>query len=213
MQSTYVRTIVSVCGLRLRSSVETWYFVSQSIRESSLSTRRKCEMSRETFAERGPPWLASYGANREGPQGVAFLCSGALAVVSVGVVGLLHDSRHGQVVGSLINVPALFGLLLCGLVIARFYRRAKHSPLVVPADVRDFSRQLSRMVYILLYATIGVRQIICIVDSNWHGAYGNGFGPSEDFQVFVVYGLVALAVIRVLAFAIGLRVADAAADV
>jgi hypothetical protein len=199
--------------MRLRSSVETCYFVLQSIRGSSLSTRRKYEMSRGTIAERARPWLPSYEANPEGPLGMAFLWSGALIIVSVGVAGLFHDSRHGQAAGILINVPALFGLLLCGLVIARFYRRAKHSPLAVPADIRDFSRQLSRMVYILLYATIGVRQVICIVELNWHGVSGNGFGPAEDLQVFIVYGLVALAVIRVLAFAIGLRVAGDAADV
>jgi cytochrome b561 len=144
---------------------------------------------------------------------MAFLWSGALAIVSVGVAGLLHDLRHAQAAGSLINIPALFGLLLCGLVAARFYRRAKHSPLVVPADIRDFSRQLSRMVYLLLYLTIGVRQLICIVDHIWRGGYRDGFGPDEGFQVFVVYGLVALAVIRVLAFGIGLRVADDAADI
>jgi len=144
---------------------------------------------------------------------MAFLWSGAMAIVSVGAAGLFHDSRHGQAAGSLPNIPALFGLLLCGLVIARFYRRVKHSPLVVPADIRDFSRQLSRMVYSLLYLTIGVRQVICIVDHVWRGDYRDGFGPDEAFQVFVVYGLVALALIRLLAFGIGLRVADDAADV
>jgi cytochrome b561 len=144
---------------------------------------------------------------------MAFLWSGALAIVSVGVAGLLHDSRHAQAAGSLVNIPALFGLLLCGLVVARFYRRAKHSPLVVPADIRDFSRQLSHMVYLLLYLTIGARQVICIVDYIWRGDYRDGFGPDEAFRVFVVYGLVALAVIRVLAFGIGQRVVDEAADV
>jgi hypothetical protein len=147
--------------------------------------------------------LSLDGTNRERPPSTGLLWGMAFLVVLVGVLGLFHDSPPGQVLESWINVRALFGLLLCGLVIARFNLRLKHRPPVLPRDIRQLSRQLSRMVYLLLYVIIGAGQAIDAAASLRHGG-ASGF-RIEDFQAFVGCGLVALLMIRALAFREGLR--------
>jgi cytochrome b561 len=144
----------------------------------------------------------------------------ALVAVVVGVLGLLGASVPRQMLESWINIHALFGLLLCGLVISRCRWREKHSPRMLPADIRELSRHLSRIVYLLLYVVIGLRQIIGILNSIWHGGaiYFNlfddhfrngpdraGWNPKDDFQLFLVTGLFALIIVRVLAFRLWLR--------
>jgi hypothetical protein len=65
------------------------------------------------------------------------------------------------------------------------------------AEVRKYSRQLSRMVYLILYLVIGVKQI-----------FTPGFGmpaPTTDCQVILAYGLIALALIRLSAYLACLR--------
>src|ERR1700689_2438744 len=93
----------------------------------------------------------------------------ALAAVVIGVLGLLANSWPRQMLESWINIHALFGLLLCGLVFSRARWRVKHSARMPPADIRELSRHLSRIVYLLLYVVIGVRQIISVLSSIWHG--------------------------------------------
>jgi cytochrome b561 len=97
---------------------------------------------------------------------------------------------------------ALFALLLAGLLTARFRWWLKYSPPTSAADIRLFSRGLSRTVYLVLYLTIGAQLIVNIV-----GALRTGAGPAQDLgmlkptsQAFVVYGLIALVLIRVLAY-------------
>jgi cytochrome b561 len=124
------------------------------------------------------------------------------------------------------NIHALFGLLLCGLVLARCWWCVKHSPRMLRTDIRELSRHLSRMVYLLLYLVIGVREIIGILASLWHGSalgfnlsderfrdgadYG-GFNPKDDCQLFLASGLVALIFVRVLAFRLWSRCPERAA--
>ena len=97
---------------------------------------------------------------------------------------------------------ALFALLLAGLLTARFRWWLKHSPPVNAADIRQFSRGLSRTVYLVLYLTIGAQQIVNIA-----GALQGQAGTAQDLgmlkptsQAVVVYGLIALVLIRVLAY-------------
>lgn len=116
---------------------------------------------------------------------------------------------------SWINIHALFGLLVCGLALARCWWRVKHSPRMLRTDIRELSRHLSRIVYLLLYLVIGVREIIGILASLWRGNtldFGlfddrfrngpdyEGFNPKDDFQLFLASGLLALIFVRVLAF-------------
>jgi hypothetical protein len=97
---------------------------------------------------------------------------------------------------------ALFALLLAGLLTARFRWWLKHSPPTSAADIRLFSRGLSRSVYLVLYLIVGAQLIVNIV-----GALQGGAGAAQDLgmlkpisQAFLVYGLVALVLIRVLAY-------------
>jgi uncharacterized membrane protein YbjE (DUF340 family) len=89
------------------------------------------------------------------------------------------------------NIHALFGSLLLVIVVARFLRDVRRFPPVRAADVRSLTRRLSRMVYLLLYLAAGLQQLI-----------GRG---SADLQVILLYGLIALIIIRVLTIGIWLR--------
>lgn len=150
----------------------------------------------------------------------------ALITVAIGVLGLQRDAWPRQMLESGINIHALFGLLLCGLVFARCRWRVQHSPRMLPGDIRELSRHLSRIVYLLLYAVIGGRELIGILNNLWHGApvdFGlleahsrqgpehAGFDPKDDFQLFFVSGLFALLFVRVLAFTVWSRFAGRAA--
>ncbi len=117
-------------------------------------------------------------------------------LVVLGVIGLTYDSWLKGVPVSWISVRTLFGLLLWGFVIARFYWRAKHSWPMPQDDIREFSRGLSRIVYLLLYLVVGIDQLLGIRQVIWHGG---AFEPAQGLQPYLVYGLVALIIIRVLA--------------
>jgi cytochrome b561 len=143
----------------------------------------------------------------------------AVVTVAIGVLGLLADSWPRQMLESWINIHALFALLLCGLVLSRCGWRVRHSPRMLPADIRELSRQLSRIVYLLLYVVIGARQIMGILASSWHGSAVEfnlfdarfrgpdyaGFNPKDDFQLFLASGLTVLIIVRVLVFGLWLR--------
>jgi cytochrome b561 len=143
----------------------------------------------------------------------------ALVVVVIGVLGLLRGSWPRQMLESWINIHVQFGLLLCGLALAHCQWRIKHSSRMLPADVRELSRHLSRLVYLLLYLVIGAREIIGILGSSQHGGAVDfnlfderfrgpdhpGFNAKDDFQLFLASGLFALIFVRVLAFRLWLR--------
>jgi cytochrome b561 len=143
----------------------------------------------------------------------------ALVAVVIGVLGLLGASGPRQMLESWVNIHALFGLMLCGLVLARCQWCVKRSPPTLPADIRQLSRHLSRIVYLLLYVVIGVREIMAIHNSTWHGGVVDfnlfderfrgpdyaGFNPKDDFQLFLASGFFTLIFLRVLAFTLWLR--------
>ena len=95
-----------------------------------------------------------------------------------------------------------------------------------PAGIRQLSRHLSRIVYLLLYVVIGVRELIAILNSLLHGGVIDfhlfderfrhgpdyaGFNPKDDFQLFFASGLFALIFVRVLTFRLWLRSVERAA--
>jgi len=150
----------------------------------------------------------------------------ALLVVLIGVLGLLAGSRLRLMIESWINIHALFGLWLCGFVLARCQWRVNHSPRLLPTDVRELSRHLSHIVYLLLYVVIGVRQSIGIAGSLWHGGAvdfnlfdgrfrngtdGEAFDLRDDLHLFLFSGLLALVVVRVVTFCLWLRSVERAA--
>jgi cytochrome b561 len=105
---------------------------------------------------------------------------------------------------SKVNIHVLFGLLLCGLVGVRFGWWLQHCRPRGTLDIRRFSRELSRMVYLILYLVIGAQQIIRIIgylQEDHHTTRGADLlGPPLDGQAFFLCGLSALVLIRVLAF-------------
>jgi cytochrome b561 len=143
-----------------------------------------------------------------------------MLTVAVGVLGLMDASWRKTMLDSWINIHALFGLLLCGLLFNRYQWCVEHSAPMLPADVSELSRHLSRIVYLFLYVVIGARLSISIVNSLWHGGAvdfnlfderfrhgpdSEAFDPRDDFQQFVASGLLAIAFVRVLAYRLWLR--------
>jgi cytochrome b561 len=148
---------------------------------------------------------------------------GGLLVVLIGTAGLIPHSWSRQLLESWINIHLLFGLLLCGWVMIRYQWRVSQSPSMLPADVRGLSRQLSHIVYCVLYGVIGLKLSIGIVSSLWHGGavhfslfdeslrHGPDtqvFDPHDDFQLFLASGLVPLVIVRVIAFRLWLRLSE-----
>jgi hypothetical protein len=97
---------------------------------------------------------------------------------------------------------ASIALIIVGLLAAKFHWWLKCSAPVSAADIRLFSRRLSRMVYLVLYLIIGVQQIANIVGRlQNNGVAGQGLGMLKPTsQVFLLHGLLALVLIRVLAY-------------
>jgi len=152
----------------------------------------------------------AYTCSQERMLTALYGCIALLAVV-IGVLGLLGASWPRQMLELWINIHALFGLLLCGLVLTRCWWRVNRSPSMLPADTRELSRHLSRIVYLMLYLVLGVREVISILNSLRHGGavdfnlfderFRNGpdsagFNPRDDFQLFIASGLVAIIFVR-----------------
>jgi cytochrome b561 len=175
-------------------------------------------------AERSLHFLA-HSCARERMLKALYGCIALVAVV-IGVLGLIGASWPRQMLDPWINIHGLFGLLLCGLVFSRCWWRVKHSPRMLPADIRELSRHLSRIVYLLLYVVVGARQLISILNSIWHvggavdfnlldesfrGPDYAGFNPKDDFQLFLATGFSVLIIVRVVAFRLWLRSVERAA--
>jgi cytochrome b561 len=143
--------------------------------------------------ERPTSALADEDHNQSRTRAVSW---GAAVVVAVGIVGQIRDSSAKPPFEPWLNVHALFGLLLCTSIIARFYWLSQRSAVVPQIEINAFARRLSRMVYLLLYGLLGVKQIINITIKTHHPTL---FAPVEDFQVYLAYGLLALVLIHVLA--------------
>jgi cytochrome b561 len=98
----------------------------------------------------------------------------------------------------------LFGGLLCGLVVVRFRWWLQHCPPRQAIDIRRFTRELSRMVYLVLYLVVGSQQVIRFVgylQSNHHVPQSlDVLELPIDGQAFLICGLIAIVLIRVLAF-------------
>ena len=114
-------------------------------------------------------------------------------VVLAGILALLQDSWPNSLLhrGKL---HALFGILLWIWVVMRFYAY-QHQPQRLPGDVREFSRGLSRRVYLLLYLMMCLRLMIAICRDT---AQPMHWAPG-DFQAYLASGCVALVTIHLLA--------------
>ena len=115
----------------------------------------------------------------------------AAVIVLVGCRGIWLDASLGVSPQTLLRAHALFGLLLCLSVMARFHWAIITTSGARPADIRVFARREARTVYLLLYGLMGFEQCIGIAT---HVRY-----PPETFQVYLAYGVLALLVIQALA--------------
>jgi cytochrome b561 len=95
-----------------------------------------------------------------------------------------------------VNLHVLFGALLWICVVARFYRRVRQAPSMLPNELRALVRTLSRFVYLVLYVLMFFRIAIGIMRGAPHQPI---FAPAEDFQGYLAGGLIALATIHALA--------------
>jgi hypothetical protein len=166
----------------------------------------------------------AHAGTRERVLTALYACT-AIVTVVIGVLGLLGASGLRQILESWVNIHALFGLLLCGLVLARCRWSVKRSTSMLPTDIRQLSRHLSRTIYMLLYVVIGVKELIAILNGVWHGGVVDfnlyderfrgpdyaGFNPKDDFQLFLACGFIALIFLRGLTFTLWLRAVDRAA--
>jgi hypothetical protein len=139
-----------------------------------------------------------------------FVCA-AIVVAVVGVLGLERASWLRQLTESWINIHLLFGLLLCCLVLVRYQWIIRYSP-HLQEDIRELSRHLSRIVYLMLYAVIGFRLGISLVNWIWHGGSldlpvldeglrsdddSRVVNPRHDYHMILLSGGVTLGLVRV----------------
>jgi cytochrome b561 len=160
--------------------------------------------SRTMHADVDTAPASSDTAPYRGRQDITRYCGLGGLVVLVGVLGLLPDTWLTGAVQSKTAFHALFGSLLCGLVVVRFRWWLKSTPPAHPLDIRRFTRQLSRMVYLVLYLVTGAIEIINIIGARQEGILpARDLGllkPTSDSEAFLICGLIALVSIRVLAF-------------
>jgi hypothetical protein len=157
-----------------------------------------------------PPHSLRNSYPRERRHLALFACAATL-VAAVGILGLLRTSWLRRLVESWINVHVLFGLLLCGLIMARYQWIIRYSP-NLREDIRELSRHLSRIVYLMLYVVIGARLGMSLVNWIWHGGSldltaldeglrndgdGRVFNPHHDYHMILLSGGIVLGVVRV----------------
>ncbi len=147
---------------------------------------------------------------------------GILAILTAltGVLGLIKSVPLRQTVESWINIHFLFELFLGWLVIARYRWCGQRTAPGTRTEIKELSRHLSRIVYLVLYGVIGLREIIALADGLLNGGTAdfatfqdrlrNGpdspfFDLQDDFQVFFASGLVALGSVRAFMFRLWLR--------
>ena len=145
---------------------------------------------------------------------IAFHWITVLLLVTVGILGLLHDSWPKRTHVFWINVHAILGLLLSLILISRIWWRVQHAPPALPAELGALSQRLSRPVHLALYALMFLTPVFGVVTFIWHGRiFDFGlfqvdfgirsnhaiFGPTEDVHGYLAYALFGLVGLHVLA--------------
>jgi hypothetical protein len=147
------------------------------------------------------------------PSKVLYACLSAMILAS-GARALTEPLSSRSMLAFCVNAHTLFAVSLCTLLFVRYRSSIQHSDHVSHIHSRALCRELSRIVYCFIYAVIGVRQSIAILNSVWHGVPldfnimdqrfrgpdSRAFLPHDDFQLFIASALLALIFARVLAF-------------
>ena len=123
---------------------------------------------------------------------------------AIGIAGLLRDSWPGAPYLTSVNLHAIFGAALWLLVVAQFRHGSLAATDLNGAGVREFSRGLSRRVYLLLYVLFGASQLLHIAAIFWNGGAQGALHPAilmppENLRDYLAYGVFALLTIQLLA--------------
>jgi hypothetical protein len=114
-------------------------------------------------------------------------------IAALGNLGILQDSWPALPRWPSCNLHTAFGVLLMGMIIANFYRASSGAPLT-RADAQALSRQLSRLVYLLLYVIFGAQLLLRVAILTAATSQ-----PPDNLRDYFGYGVLALFAIRVLA--------------
>jgi cytochrome b561 len=151
---------------------------------------------------------------RYGGVAIFFHWTSAVLIVTVGILGLLHDSWPHSIQAKWINIHAVLGLVVWALLMLRLAWRLSHRPPGLPADVGEFSRRTSYPAHLLMYLLMLVIPVFGIITFIWHGrVFDFGvfridpkvasdraiFHPTEDIHGYLAYALFALIIVHVLA--------------
>ena len=116
--------------------------------------------------------------------------SGAPLVLVLGVIGQWLDSRTPPSHLVSVEIHALFGLSLCAAVVTHFYKSMNHAPPATSHNIARLSRGLSRQIYLLMYVLLGLRIAM--------GLDRSIAQPAEGFRDYLIGGVLALVLVRVL---------------
>jgi cytochrome b561 len=160
-----------------------------------------------------PPRPAASALVRYDNGAIGFHWVMVILIVTVGVLGLLHDSWPKGTQAFWINIHAVTGLLVWLLIMARLRWRIAHRPPALPPETDELSRRLSYAVHLLMYLLILVIPVLGIVTFIWHGrVFDFGlfkvdagvrrdravFHPTEEIHGYLAYALFTLIGIHVL---------------
>jgi cytochrome b561 len=128
----------------------------------------------------------------------------ALLISVVGAASTLRDALPPGSNWPLIDLHAAFGMLLCLMVAMQFYEANLSAVPLSAAGFHALSRGLTRLVLLLLYVLFGLNSLVRIAALVWNsGVHGSAeaaiIQPPESLQDYLAYGVVALAIIHVLA--------------
>jgi cytochrome b561 len=110
------------------------------------------------------------------------------------------------------DIHAVFGTLLCALVAWQFLQHARDPAQWRHAEVREFARRVSRMVYLMLYLVLSLKLLTGVTSLSWHdGGVVLGWSPrfkaapeltfiecGEGFRGDLLCGVIVLCLIRAL---------------
>lgn len=104
---------------------------------------------------------------------------------------------------SLAHVHALFGLLLWIMTVALFRQRVLIS-VTLEGECAHVCRQLSRLIYLLLYGAFGAELLVRVGVLLWSGGLSGAAKPAfqpapEDLRDLLAYGVLTLITVRLLA--------------
>jgi hypothetical protein len=126
-----------------------------------------------------------------------------LLICAVGTAGLLRDAWPDAIDWPFVDLHAAFGLLLCLMVVMQFHAADSSAVPLSCAGLQAFCRGLTRLVFLLLYVLFGLDGLVHAAAMWWNsGMQGSArpatIRPPESLQDYLAYGVIALAMIRLL---------------